>query len=79
MRYEANPERWKAKVAVARAVKAGRLKKPKVCPVCTKKRRIEAHHHMGYERKNWLNIVWRCRPCHKLEHTRGAVVEGAAA
>lgn len=70
-RYHAAPAKWKAKVAVERALKAGRITKPDVCPVCTKARKIEAHHHLGYERKNWLEVVWRCRPCHKLAHTRG--------
>jgi hypothetical protein len=77
-RYAENPVKWKAKVAVERAVSAGRLVKPDACPVCGRKRRVEAHHHRGYARENWLEIVWRCRPCHALEHTRGQQNEEAS-
>lgn len=69
-RYNKDPEQHKARVAVARAIARGVLTKPTECQVCRRGRRIEAHHHCGYERKNWLNIVWRCRQCHTLEHKR---------
>ena len=70
-RYRTDPARWHAHVAVARAVAAGVLTKPTSCPTCQRQRRIEAHHHRGYARKNWLDVVWRCRQCHTLDHKRG--------
>jgi hypothetical protein len=72
-RYHANPEQWHAKVAVARAVLKGLLSKPAICPTCKRDRKVEAHHHLGYARKNWLNVRWMCRQCHVLEHKRGPV------
>jgi hypothetical protein len=70
-RYRANPAKWKAKVTVARAIAKGLLSKPTACPRCKRTRNIEAHHHLGYEREHWLDIEWRCRQCHTLEHKRG--------
>jgi hypothetical protein len=77
-RYAAYPAKWHAKVTVARAVAKGVLVKPDHCPSCGEPRPIEAHHTMGYERRYWLVVVWRCRSCHKLEHTRRPVVAKVA-
>jgi hypothetical protein len=71
-RYHREPEKWHAKVAVARALAEGILSKPMNCPVCRRARLIEAHHHRGYDRRFWLDVVWRCRQCHTLEHRRAA-------
>jgi hypothetical protein len=79
-RYRNDPQRFKCHVSVARAVAVGKLVKPKLCPVCCiEGRRIEAHHHAGYARENWLNVVWRCRQCHTLEHKRGPAIQAGAA
>jgi hypothetical protein len=70
-RYHANPAKWHAKIAVARAVVRGIIRKPAACPTCHRITRVEAHHHRGYAREHWLDVVWRCRQCHTLEHKRG--------
>ena len=72
-RYRRDPARFKAKVYAARAVARGFIKRPPACPVCNENRKLEMHHHAGYARENWLNIVWRCRQCHALEHKRNTV------
>lgn len=70
-RYAAQPEMWKAKVAVSRAVAAGRLTRAEACDECgTSTRRIEAHHTSGYAREQWLTVTWVCRPCHRRLHGR---------
>ena len=72
IRYRRNPAMYKAKVYVQRAVRSGKLHKPSLCPECrVPGRTVEGHHHFGYARENWLEVVWRCRSCHKLLHTRG--------
>lgn len=77
-RYRCDPARFKAHVAVARAVAAGELVKPSSCPACFRYRPVEAHHYLGYAREHWLDVVWRCRQCHSLEHKRGDVLVHAA-
>ncbi len=79
-RYAENPERYAAKVTVARAVKAGILIKPKSC---TRKgcpdpsRRVEAHHYAGYAPENRLKVHWHCRSCHRLEEIAMRELEAA--
>jgi hypothetical protein len=54
---------WKA---VTDAVKAGDLVNPGTCVACDQKSDspLHAHHHKGYARADWLNVLWMCRPCH---------------
>lgn len=61
-----------ARMAVKSAVKSGRLIKPRTCSVdgCAYNGRVEAHHHKGYERENWLDVEWLCNPHHKLADVR---------
>jgi len=59
--------------AVEAAVKAGRITKGKACSGCgDNKRRLEAHHHKGYDRSNWLEVLWLCPPCHRKAHGTAA-------
>jgi hypothetical protein len=45
--------------AVEAAIELGELTRPAVCGDCgTDKRKIEAHHHKGYQREHWLDVVW---------------------
>ena len=37
-------------------------------------RHIQAHHHNGYEREHWLDVVWLCRACHNDTHRSPSVV-----
>jgi len=55
-----------AQAAVRDAIKSGDLVRPAVCSVkgCTETTKIEAHHHRGYEKENWINVVWLCKRHH---------------
>ena len=68
-RTEYNKERihkLRANWAVKQAIRKGSLKRPKVCQCCKKKSdRIESHHHKGYEKEFWLDVMWVCTKCHK--------------
>lgn len=57
----------KAKHAVNGALESGKIKRPTTCQKCRKKNKLSAHHHKGYDQKNWLNIKWLCRICHNGE------------
>jgi len=51
------------------AIRDGRFERKYECEDCgTTERKIEGHHHMGYERENWLNVQWLCVNCHKKAH-----------
>lgn len=65
-----NPERIKARQAVTRAIRDGRLVvAPCACcdlkPSLSGRQRIQAHHHNGYSPDHWLDIVWLCSTCHR--------------
>ncbi len=50
--------------AVDYAIQTGRLVRPQECSKCGATGRIEAHHHNGYTREHYLDVVWLCQPCH---------------
>jgi hypothetical protein len=60
-RYRANPQASKARTAVARALRAGTLRKG-VCEVCGATK-VDAHHE-NYDRP--LEVHWLCRRHHLL-------------
>ena len=77
-RYRAKyPDRVAARVEVAKAIKRGDIESPAnfKCVSCSKKRAKHYHHHKGYAKKHWLDVVPVCRQCHgKLdlpEHRTG--------
>lgn len=61
------PAKVRARQAVSIAVTAGILKKPARCPSCNRKCLVQGHHHKGYDKKNWFNVVWLCPRCHRKE------------
>ena len=65
LQVERYPERVAARKAVFDAVKSGRLVK-ELC-ACGQAD-VQAHHHQGYDRANRLNVLWRCRSCHREDH-----------
>lgn len=65
----ANPEKYKARMAVGNAVRGGKLLKPATCP-CGSGGRPEAHHH-DYSKP--LDVEWMCFKCHR-EVGHGQVV-----
>lgn len=47
------------------AIEDRKIIKPTICQNCeTPAKRIEGHHYLGYARKNWLDVIWLCPPCH---------------
>jgi len=69
-KYDNDPEfrlKTSARHAVQRALKSGKLKRPHWCPSCHRVVRLHAHHHQGYDKANWLNIIWLCARCHREE------------
>ncbi len=60
------PLKYKAHNLVDRAVKNGKLIKPKICEACNKPgRQIEGHHN-DYSKP--LDVTWLCSACHKQLH-----------
>lgn len=59
----ADKRRMKCHNAVARAVKAGTLKK-KPCERCGNQKSLA--HHEDYDKP--LDVMWLCQPCHKVRH-----------
>jgi len=57
----ANKFKEHAHKAVARAIKSGRILKPKECTVCGSPVEIEGH-HPDYNFK--LQVIWLCKQCH---------------
>lgn len=59
-----------ARAAVNFGIKFGFIKKPEQCQSGGKygvkcSGTLEAHHHKGYDRENWLEVEWLCVACHK--------------
>jgi hypothetical protein len=63
---EQNKEKFAAYRKFKRALKNGLLHRPANCEECGKKTKIDAHHHMGYDRP--LDVLWLCRQCHVDKH-----------
>lgn len=66
-KYKTDPAyrlRVQARKAVQGAVLAGILVRPASCPECGKTCVPHAHHHKGYSREHWLDVVWLCAKCH---------------
>lgn len=63
-----------AHYAVFCALKKGKLTKPACCsvPGCTKTV-IQAHHHAGYAKENYLNVVWLCVSHHRQAEKKGQI------
>lgn len=66
-----NPKKYKAHLAVAKAVRKGELINPRECEVCSSNNWIEAHHD-DYNLP--LQVRWLCAKCHAewhMEHGEG--------
>lgn len=69
-----NPEKVRAHLLVAYAIRTGRLVRPSFCASCVKPCRPDAHHD-DYSKP--LTVEWLCRKCHAaadrlLAHRRAA-------
>jgi len=65
--YGQKEEKYAAQAAVTNAIKCGKLKR-KVCEVCGSSK-TDAHHYLGYKKKNWLKVKWFCRKHHNKIHS----------
>jgi hypothetical protein len=64
---KANPEKFRAHVAVGNALAKGKLIRPERCQLCWEPSRIEAH-HQDYSKV--LDVVWLCHSCHRYVEGR---------
>ena len=63
--YLKNPLPYKARHAVSIAIKEGKLSRGE-CHLASNEcsGKVQAHHHAGYDKPNWLNVVWVCKHHH---------------
>lgn len=66
--YHSGDVPTKARILVARAIRAGVLERPTECSRCGHECKPEGH-HIDYSRP--LDVEWLCQPCHYAAH--GAV------
>lgn len=64
-RRQADPSKNIARLAVARAVKKGQIRKSETCYFCASPERLQAHHH-DYSKP--LDVFWLCSACHGKLH-----------
>ena len=62
MSYPKNKLKTRARDAVNGAIRYGRLSRSP-CMICGIFP-AQAHHYKGYQKKNWMNVAWLCRPHH---------------
>lgn len=66
--YTKNPEKKRAHAILARAIKAGKIRKPRICEDCGRfRKRIEGHHE-DYSKP--LSVRWLCKRCHSKTWTK---------
>lgn len=60
-----HPEKYKARQVVRFAIRSGKLPRPdsRLCHYCPKPAQ-QYHHHKGYAKEHWLDVVPVCVPCH---------------
>lgn len=53
-------------VKVRLALESGEIVKPSCCEMCgCSGKKLDAHHHKGYEEAFVLDVQWICRGCHR--------------
>ena len=63
------PLKYKARVALGRALRYGSVARPDVCTSCNVTCTPHGH-HWSYLPEHWLDVVWLCAKCHTKEHNR---------
>jgi hypothetical protein len=63
--YQRNKDKFRARKAVQKAIRAGILIKPLYCAYCERERSLEAH-HKDYSKP--LDVIWLCAECHGRIH-----------
>lgn len=59
-------DRIKARSAIGRAIRDGKINRGSHCHYCGNESVTQAHHHNGYSREFWLDVIWLCRKCHRV-------------
>lgn len=63
--YEkSNPLKYHARKALSKAIERGKIIPPDQCSECGKYGKVQGHHHNGYEKAYWLDVVFICAKCH---------------
>lgn len=62
------PGREKARQRFRNAIIRGEFVRPTICQECSKKRKIHAHHYLGYDGEHWKDVMWLCTVCHGKKH-----------
>jgi len=71
-----NLNQYKAYQSVRTAIEKGELPKPSTlpCKFCFDDAHLksaeEYHHHKGYAREHWLDVIPLCKKCHSSYHVR---------
>lgn len=61
-----HPEKIEAREALGIAVKKGLIKRAN----CFCGNKGQAHHHKGYGKRYWLDVIWLCSKHHKQVHIK---------
>jgi len=64
--------------AVKKAIERGDLMRPLECSRCNIPCVPHAHHHLGYAKEHWLDVIFLCRKCHHAEHQKTDAPSSAA-
>jgi hypothetical protein len=67
-RAQRDRQKIRARNAVSRALRTGRLVRASSCSACGRTERKLQAHHADYARP--LDVIWLCSPCHKREHLK---------
>jgi hypothetical protein len=65
-KHEKCIEKRKAQYAVQGAVRSNKIQPAKnyICVVCNTNQAKDWHHHKGYDKENWLDVIPVCGKCH---------------
>lgn len=58
-------EKNKCRSILCNAVRDGKIERPKICEICLKEKKIDAH-HADYDKP--FEVKWVCRKCHHQIH-----------
>ncbi len=67
--YKRYPERMKAYSAINNAIKTSKIPRVAVFKCTCGNQAQQYHHHKGYAKKHWFDVIAICVPCHILCHS----------
>ena len=70
-------QRELAHMAMAKAIKSGRLRRAAACVVCHKPCKVHGHHRDGYDLASRLKVIWVCPACHRVLECANAAAAAA--